>query len=134
MVRSCCRCDGTALVADADRDVADIHLDASARWIVSSDEIQSLRQGPDVIVRKAESFDFGQFGLLRKGGQDSAESIQGVIQHVHAVAFAVVGFDSTGPFDPHHLGRTASPHSRFAVALLADLLLRIVFHCGRNSF
>ena len=82
------------------------------------DGIDRLRKGPDVVVCEAQRLDFREFGLFGESRKDGAEAIQGVVEHMHPVALAVVGFDAARLLDADQLRRTARSHPRFAVALL----------------
>ena len=82
------------------------------------DGFDRLRKGPDVVVCEAQSFDLGEFGLFGESRQDGAEAIQCVVQHVHPVALAVVGFDAARLLDADQLRRTPGSNTRFTVALL----------------
>ena len=53
--------------------------------------LERLRQGPDVVVGEPQGLDLGQLRLVRKGGQDQAELLQGAVQHLHPVALTVIG-------------------------------------------
>lgn len=68
-VFSCARCGVPVLVAHA----------------------QSLRQRPDVVVGKAQSFYLSEFGVFGQRGQDAPERVQCRVQVVHPVALSVVG-------------------------------------------
>ena len=57
--------------------------------------LERLCQGPDVVVGEPQGLDLGQLGLVRKGGQDQTELLQGAVQHLHPVALTVIGLGST---------------------------------------
>lgn len=58
-----------------------------------------MGERPNVVVRELERFDFRQFRVVRVRGQHAPESVQRFVQHVHPVAFPVVGLHATVFFD-----------------------------------
>lgn len=56
---------------------------------------QDLTQGPDVVLGEAERLDLGQFLGLGVTRHDFAQTLQGVVQPVHAIPFAGVSLHST---------------------------------------
>ena len=72
MIGHCRRCDAASLIADTDCDVTDVHLNITdavhVLMLLRLDDVQRLRQGPNVVMGEYERFNFGQFGLLRESG------------------------------------------------------------------
>lgn len=81
--------------------------------VVCIESLQSLAEGPDVVVGEAKGLDLGEFGVVRSGGEDGAESVECVVEHVHTVTLTVVGFHSTVAADAGDvvgtLGTTSNP-------------------------
>lgn len=108
--------DVAAVGADRHGDAADAERDAvgrvgevgAGRRRPNVHVAQRLRHRPNVVVGEAQRLDLGQLGVLRESRQHAAQSLQRVVQHVHAVSFAVIGLDAPRPLQPHHLHRAAS--------------------------
>lgn len=71
--------------------------------IDGSTVVQHLLEGENVVVRKAQRFDFGEFSVLRKCGQRQAQLFERIVQHVHSIALAIVGLHATVFLDAHNL-------------------------------
>lgn len=99
---------------------------SSCELLVLLDGFQCLRQRPDVVVSKAQSFDFGEFGFFICGRKHVTERLQCVVEAVHAIAFTVVGFDAANLLQLHHNLSAANLGPRFAVALLFARTVRLV--------
>lgn len=78
-----------AVVADADGDAADAHGDGVLVLLRLSDA-HRLTQRPDVVVREPQRLYLRQLRVLRECGQDAAQFVQRLVQHVHAVPLPVV--------------------------------------------
>lgn len=89
------RRDHIAVLADADRHVADVHRDLAALGVA-----QGLRERPDVIVREAQGLDLRQLRVLRVRRQGHPQAFQGVVQGVHPVPLAIVRLYPPVPLQP----------------------------------
>jgi len=79
------RSDHVAIFGDADGYVADVHRDFAAFGVP-----QSLRQCPDVIVRKTQRLDLRELCVFGKSRQCHSQTFQRVVQCVHSVTLAVI--------------------------------------------
>ena len=78
---------------------------------------QLLLHHGDVVAREAERLDFREFGVFRRGRENDAEFVERVVQAVHPVTLAVVGFDAADLFHLLYEARATAAGSGFAVTL-----------------
>ena len=100
------------------------------------DGLQGLGQRPDVVVGESEGFDLGQFCLVRKCRQDESQFFEGHVQHVHAVALAVVGLCPSQLFDLRDFGWSSGRASSLAASAglsLRPRSLEAAAASGRNT-
>lgn len=99
---------------------------------------QDLAQGPDVVLSEAERLDFGQFLSFGVTGNDFSQTLQSIVQPVHAVPLPGVSFH------PTHL-KPAETYSGFVISVMSyhidiymitnpsELLLSVhVYQCPFN--
>lgn len=68
------RCYHIAILADAHRNIANVHGDFAGVRVV-----QGLRQRVDVIVCESQGLDLREFRVLRESRQGHSQSLQGVV-------------------------------------------------------
>lgn len=73
---------------------------------------QDLAQGPDVVLGETERLDFGQFLSFGVTGDDFPQTLQGIVQPVHAVPLSGVSFHPTDL-------KPAETHSGFAISVIS---------------
>lgn len=85
-------------------------------WCLSG--AQDLTQGPDVVLGEAERLDFGQFLGFGVTGDDFPQTLQSIVQTMHAVPLSGVSFHPTNL-------KPAETHSRFVVLSVVNILVVI---------
>ncbi len=89
-----------------------------AHLLVELTHLQSLAQRKDVVVRKPQSLDLGQLGVVGGAGQHVAQRVQRLVQAVHAVPLTVVRLDTSVLLELQDQTRTLGARPRLGVPAL----------------
>ncbi len=85
------------------------------------DGVDALSQRPDVVVGESQRLDLGQLCLVWKCGQHVPQLLQCHVEHVHAVALAVVGLCAADALQTGDLGgSTAGQAGRASVYVIKE--------------
>ena len=68
---------------------------------------EGFGERPNVVVGESQRLDLGQLRLVGEGRQDHPQLLEGHVEHVHAVALAIIGLGPAQPLQPLHLAGTA---------------------------